>query len=112
AKVGCNTRHPPAASVAPSDMTKLPDQKYPLADQQRMLSSGSKPHTRRNRHIWMVMPRCALRMPLGLLVEPDEKNRAPASLGFTAVAVAMTSSRGSPAPRVKNVTQSSAPGPG
>ena len=99
ANVGCRTRHPPPASVAPSDITKLPDQKKPLADQQRRLSPGSNLHTRRKRHIWIVTPRCALRMPLGLLVEPDEKNNAPASLGRTASAVASTSSRGSSSDR-------------
>ena len=35
---------------------------------------------------------CGLRMPLGLLVEPDEKNSTPASLGATAAPVASTSS--------------------
>ena len=98
AKVGCSTSEPPAASVAPSDIPKLPDQKKPLADQHRTWSSGPKPYMRRKRHIWMQTPRCALRMPFGLLVDPDEKNSTAASLGCTAAAVASTSSRGSSRP--------------
>lgn len=55
------------------------------------------------------MPRWAFRMPLGLLVEPDEKNNAAASLGRTAAAVASTSSRGSSRPRSRNAFQESMP---
>ena len=62
-------------------MPKLPDQKNPLAAQQRIMSCGSNPYIRRNRHIWMHTPRWALRMPFGLLVDPDEKNSTAASLG-------------------------------
>ncbi len=43
----------------------------------------------------MLTPRCALKMPFGLLVEPDEKNSTAASLGWTAAPVASTRSRGS-----------------
>src|SRR6185312_17402863 len=58
----------------------------------------------------MARPRCALRTPLGLLVEPDEKNKAPVSLGCTAAAVASISSRGSSRPRARKASQASTPG--
>src|ERR1700758_1200927 len=48
-------------------------------------------------------------MPLGLLVDPDEKNTTAASLGRTASAVACTSSRGSPRPRARKFSHESIP---
>jgi len=48
-------------------------------------------------------------MPFGLLVEPDEKNSAPASLGRTASAVACTSASGSSRPWARNALHVSMP---
>ena len=46
-------------------------------------------------------------MAFGLLVEPEEKKSAPASLGFTEAAIASINSRGSLLPRAMKASQDS-----
>src|SRR5690349_765749 len=76
-----STSAPPLAREVPNAMPKLPDQNSPLAVQERTWSSGPTSYMRRKRHSWMATPRWALRMPLGRLAVPEEKNSTAGSLG-------------------------------
>src|SRR5262245_23997780 len=99
-KVGCSTRQPPLVRVLPSVIPKLPDQKKPLAVQVLIFSCRMLYH-RFHRHSCSVTERCAERMPLGLPVEPEEKNRIPGSAGATCSARASTISGDTAAARAR-----------
>ena len=99
--VGCRTRQPPVDRVLPSVMQKLPDQKKPLAVQVRIFSCTIR-YQCGQRHSCRQTARCDDRIPLGLPVDPEEKNSTPGSAGATSAAQASTSSGATSALRARN----------
>src|SRR5262245_9667688 len=88
-------------------MAKLPDQKNPLAAQER--TSGSSAKILRQRQHWMAAARCACRIAVGLAVVPDEKKISARSVGATSAPIASISSAGTLSLRRKSGHDSIAP---
>src|SRR5262249_3132262 len=106
----CSTSAPPLVSAAPKAWQKLPEKKNPFDDHTR--GGSSKQYHDGQRQSCRQGPRCALRMPLALPVDPEEKNRAPGSLGATDAAAASTMSGETAVPLARNsVHPSTAPPP-